>query len=743
MKQEIAAKISGTTGVSLKQTLAVLRLLEEGATIPFIARYRKEATGELDEVRILALRDAYQQAEELEKRRSSIIASLEERELLTEDLEKKIRAAVSMTRLEDLYLPFRPKKRTRGTAAREAGLEPLARWILDKALGAPLEEPLKKGNGAGCSGKEMEQSASSYMNPEADIDNTEKALSGARDILAESFNEDSEVRQIMRRQFESRGAMISKAARGKKEDPEAQKYRDYMDWSEPAAKAPSHRILAVLRGVEEGVLSVHFLPDEKETLNLLKKRVLGTVQQRSNAALNQVSEALEDSYKRLIAPALETAFRKECKERADKEAIGVFASNVRELLMAAPLGQKRVLALDPGLRTGCKLVCLSAQGALLHQGVIYPLPPKKQEAESAREIRRLCETWDIEALAVGNGTGGREAEGFARRAVKGLKTRSGSDIAVVMVNESGASIYSASEVAREEFPDQDLTVRGAVSIGRRLMDPLAELVKIDPRSIGVGQYQHDVNQKELQQSLDDVVRSCVNAVGVEVNTASKQLLSYVSGISPRTAGSIQKYRDEKGPFQSREALKKVSGLGPKAFEQAAGFLRIRGGKNPLDQSAVHPESYPVVEQMARDRDCSPAELMLGKELRKEIPLERYVTEKTGMPTLKDILQELEKPGRDPREGFEAFEFSDSVHEIEDLQEGMILPGIVTNVTAFGAFVDLGVHQDGLVHISQLADRFVRDPEEVVKVNQKVTARVMEVDLKRRRISLSMKGLSRD
>jgi len=731
MKSSISSAISRETGIRENKVEAVIRLLDEGCTIPFIARYRKEATGELDEVQILTIRDLAEKIKELEKRRETILSSLKERELLTGELAEEIAKATSLTQLEDIYLPFRPKKRTRGSKAREAGLEPLAQWLLKQAAGSDFAHLSEPASGQKTDINTISREAEKFINLEMGIKEVDTALAGARDILAEQINETPQIRQTLRRMFENKAAMGSKAARGKKEVPEAARYRDYFNWSEPASKAPSHRILAVLRGTAEGWLSCHFLPDEDEAIQLLEKRILGKNSAGTNAAAQQIQLAISEGYKRLTAPSLETELKTQCKERADREAIEVFASNVRELLMSSPLGQKRVMALDPGLRTGCKLVCLNEQGDLLHHSVIYPLPPHGKKEESARIILQLCREWHIEALAVGNGTGGREAEQFAASTLKGK------DIPVIMVNESGASVYSASTVAREEFPDQDVTVRGAVSIGRRLMDPLAELVKIDPKSIGVGQYQHDVNQKELQQSLDDVVSSCVNAVGVEVNTASKELLSYVSGISARTARAICSYREKNGPFADRRELLKVSGLGEKAFEQSAGFLRISGGKNPLDASAVHPESYGVVQQMAEDLHCSIGDLTRDKSLRSKIKPESYVSDSIGLPTLKDILSELEKPGRDPREAFEAFQFSNAVHNMEDLEEGMILPGIITNVTAFGAFVDIGVHQDGLVHISQLADHFVKDPSDVVKVNQKVEVKVIDVDLSRKRIGLSM------
>ncbi|MDA3851797.1 MAG: Tex family protein [Spirochaetaceae bacterium] len=737
MNQEIISLISKETRLKPKAIEAVIQLLEEGSTIAFIARYRKEVTGSLDEVQIITIRDSYSRLQELDKRRQAIIKSLEERQLITQELSMAIKKASTLNELEDIYLPYRPKKRTRGTIAREAGLEPLAQWLLNQANGALWEKPLSQGQQPGLSSKALEKQAEDFLNVEAKIKEKEDALAGARDILAEHFNENAQLRQGLRKIFTEKGLMSSKAARGKKDDPQAQRYRDYFEWSEMAHRAPSHRILAILRGSNEGYLSHHFLPDEEEAVFWLQQQVLGKNSPSSNSAAEQVLLALQEGYKRLTSTSLETEYQKTLKERADHEAIKVFADNVRELLMASPLGQKRILALDPGLRTGCKLVCLGNQGELLHHGVIYPLPPKSQEAESAALLLKLCREYRIEALAVGNGTGGRETEEFLR---KGLKSM---DLPVIMVNESGASIYSASQAARDEFPNQDITVRGAVSIGRRLMDPLAELVKIDAQSIGVGQYQHDVDQKALSQSLDDVVRSCVNAVGVELNTASKQLLSHVSGISPRIAGAICLHRQKTGPFKSRVELKKVSGLGPKVFEQSAGFLRISGASNPLDSSAVHPESYPVVKQMAQDLGSNIPTLMDQAELRKRIEIQNYVSETVGLPTLKDIIIELEKPGRDPREAFELFQFSEAVHEMDDLEEGMILPGKVTNVTAFGAFVDIGVHQDGLVHISQLADRFVQDPADVVKVNQNVQVKVMEVDIKRRRIGLSMKAVEQN
>ena len=752
MNHEGIEHISIKTGISTKQVGAVARLLEEGATIPFIARYRKEATGELDEVQIALIRDTGETWTELEKRRSAVLKSLEERELLSPELKESVSRAETMTELEDIYLPFRPKKKTRGSAAREAGLEPLAEWLLNKASGGSLEAPLKGPGGKGAGSGAVLSEAVKYTNPEKGIQTDREALEGARDILAEVFNENTILRRELRKIFNSKALLESKSVSGKEE--EGAKYRDYFAWSEPAEKAPSHRILAVLRGTGEGFLSSRFRPPEEEILPYLVSAVTGgkssagAVKNRvKGSALDWVIEAVEDGYRRLTAPSLETELRNHLRDRAGTQAIDVFAGNLRELLLASPLGSKRTLAVDPGLRTGCKIVCLDSRGELMEHTVIYPLPPHSKTDQSRKILRELCGKYDIEAVAVGNGTGGREAETFVRDALEDLPSGDGrasgsTGIPVIMVNESGASVYSASAAAREEFPDEDVTVRGAVSIGRRLMDPLAELVKIDPKSIGVGQYQHDVDQKQLKKALDDVVLSCVNGVGVELNTASVRLLSYVSGISDRTAKAIITRRKESGDFRNREELKKVSGLGPKAFEQCAGFIRIRGGNNPLDSSAVHPESYPVVEKMASDLGSSSIELMENPELRKKINIKNYITDKTGLPTLKDIMAELEKPGRDPRPSFEVFSFALDVHVPEDLREGMVLPGIVTNVTAFGAFVDVGVHQDGLVHISQISDSFVKDPADILKTGMKVKVKVLDVDLKRKRIGLSMKGLGR-
>jgi len=708
MDERHISKIAGELGLNVPQVQATAGLLREGATIPFIARYRKEVTGSLDEVQITAIRDRVDQLAELDKRREAILKSLEERQLLTEELKGKILKAETMSVLEDIYLPFRPKRRTRATVAKERGLEPLAQILFAQEEKDPLAEALP------------------FVDPEKSVPSVEEALSGARDIIAEWISEDPSARAALRDLFASRGVFRTKVITGK--EAEGSKYRDYFGWEEPVPKAPSHRILAMRRGENEGILILRILPPEPEALAILERLFV----KGENACSLQVRLAMEDGYPRLLSSSMETEIRLETKKRADEEAIRVFADNLRQLLMAPPLGQKNVLAIDPGLRTGCKTVCLDRQGKLLHNETIFPLLSDKGREESAQRVLELLSKFQIEAVAVGNGTGGRETEAFIRSLpLPGA-------IPLVLVNESGASVYSASKVAREEFPDHDVTVRGAVSIGRRLMDPLAELVKIDPKSIGVGQYQHDVDQPALKRSLDDGVASCVNAVGVEANMASAQLLTYVSGLGPQLAANILAWRNENGPFASREALKKVPRLGPKAFEQAAGFLRIQGGKNPLDASAVHPESYPVVEAMAADLGCAVEDLMREEALRRKIDLSRYVTEKAGLPTLNDILKELAKPGRDPRQDFEVFRFAEGIERIEDLREGMKLDGIVTNVTAFGAFVDIGVHQDGLVHVSQLSDRFVKEPHQVVKVQQKVRVIVLAVDLERKRISLSMK-----
>lgn len=718
MSEAHCSVIAAELGIAEKQVQAVEELLAEGATVPFIARYRKEMTGSLDEVAITAARDRLAQLEELDKRREVILQSLEERDLLTEELRSAIEGAETMAVLEDIYLPYRPKRRTRATMAREKGLEPLAEKLFSQERDIyPLQE------------------AAAFVNEELGVDSPEDALAGARDIIAEWVNEDAETRQAMRERFSINGTLASRVMEDKEQ--QAAKYRDYFDWQEPVSMAPSHRVLAMFRGEKEGYLRLSIRPPEDEALEYL----LGRYVKDKNPCAEQVAGAVEDSYKRLLSNSMETEVRHGARERADNEAIRVFARNLREILMAAPLGQKAVLAIDPGYRTGCKIACLDQQGKFLYTDNIYPTQSESKKEQAAKAIHDLVGRFSIEAIAIGNGTASRETESF----IRGLGlTKS---VHIVMVNESGASVYSASEVARQEFPDQDVTVRGAVSIGRRLMDPLAELVKIDPKSIGVGQYQHDVDQGKLKQCLDDVVMSCVGNVGVEVNTASKELLSYVSGLGPSLAKNIVDYRNQNGPFCNREELRKVHRLGAKAFEQAAGFLRIRGAADhPLDASAVHPESYAIVDRMAKDLSCTVRDLMDSEELRRKIDLEHYVTDTVGLPTLNDIMRELAKPGRDPRDRFEAFSFADEVNTLEDLKEGMKLPGVVTNVTNFGAFVDIGVHQDGLVHISELADRFVKNPADVVKVNQRVDVTILAVDKDRKRISLSMRknsDISRD
>jgi len=676
-------KIAIELSLNAKQVKATAELFEQEATVPFIARYRKEATDGLDEVAITAIRDRLLQLEELDKRREAILKSLEEHGHLTDELKEKVMAAETMAVLEDIYLPYRPKRRTRATVAREKGLEPLAEAIFAQEI----EDPHKE--------------AEAYVDLEKGVASVDEALAGARDIIAEGINEDSEARAKMRAMFAEEGAFHCKGIEGKEE--EGAKFRDYFDWTELVSASPSHRVLAMRRGEKEGVLSLRIYPPEERAIGLLERLFVKT----EGATAEQVKLAIEDGHKRLLSLGMETEIRVETKKRADAEAIDVFKGNLRELLLAAPFGERSLMAIDPGFRTGCKLVCLDPQGTLLHNDTVYPGQGDKRDAEASEKIRSYCDQFSIEAIAVGNGTGGRELETFIRGL--GLPDK----IAIVMINESGASVYSASVAAREEFPDQDLTVRGAVSIGRRMLDPLAELVKIDAKSIGVGQYQHDVDQTALKTGLDDSVMSCVNAVGVEVNTASKQILTYVSGLGPTLAQNILSYRKENGPFKTRADLTNVPRLGPKAYEQAAGFLRIRNSENALDASAVHPESYGVVDAMARDLGCTVADLMKDPALRGKIDIKRYVTDTVGLPTLSDILKELAKPGRDPREQFEAFQFADGVQTLEDLKPGTSLPGIVTNVTAFGAFVDVGVHQDGLVHVSQLADRFVKNPADLV------------------------------
>ena len=710
MKENYISKISRDTAVAEHRVRATIELLEKGATVPFIARYRKEATGSLDEVVVTTIRDQLVQLAELGERRKAILKSLEERALLTDELAERVNAAESMTVLEDIYLPYRPKRHTRATIAREKDLEPLAKliWNQDDGIEPRVE-------------------AQEYVDEEKGVADAEEALAGARDIMAEWMSEDMTARARVRVLYATRGVLRSRVTKDNEE--RGANYRDYFEWEELLATAPSHRVLAIFRGEKEGFLSLRISPPEEAGIEILE----GLYVKANNLSAEQVGIALQDGFKRLLGPSIESEARNAAKTRADQTAIKVFADNLKELLLASPLGGKTTLAVDPGFRTGAKLACLDRQGKLLHHDTIYPLLGERQVLEAGQKVRYLVDRWQIESVAIGNGTGGRETEAFFR----GLGL--GHHISLILVNESGASIYSASEVAREEFPDHDLTVRGAVSIGRRLMDPLAELVKLDPRSMGVGQYQHDVDQIQLKEKLDDVVTSCVNAVGVDVNTASKQLLTYVSGIGPQLAKNIVNYRDENGNFPNRNALKKVPRLGPKSFEQAAGFLRVHGD-NPLDASAVHPERHAVVREMANKLGQSISDLLKDSELRQKVDLNEYVRGDLGLPTLNDIMEELARPGRDPRQEFEEFSYSEEINAIEDIKPGMIIPGIVTNVTDFGAFIDIGVHQDGLVHISQLADKFVRNPGDVVKVQQKVSVVVLDVDLSRRRISLSMKGL---
>ena len=703
-------KISELLNIDLKSISATIELLDEGGTVPFISRYRKEATGSLDEVQIMQIRDEIERLRQLEQRRDSILKSIDSQNKLTPELKEKILSAETLNKLEDLYLPYKPKRRTKATIAREKGLEPLAQFILEQNNNLVFEE------------------AEKYISEESQVSSVLDALQGARDIISEIISEDSVVRENIRELFKKTGIIKSHVIKGKED--EGEKFEDYFEWEEKLMTCPSHRMLAMRRGEKEDVLILDITVDTEEALALIEKKIITS---RGEAA-NQIKEAIEDGYKRLLQPSIEAEMRLLTKHQADEKAIIVFADNLKELLLAAPLGQKAILGIDPGFKSGCKVVALNKQGKLLEETVIYPHEPQRKITEAEMVILAYCQKHNIEAIAIGNGTASRETEQFVRNIDVLPKT-----IPVIVVSEAGASVYSASEVAREEFAAYDLTVRGAVSIGRRLADPLAELVKIDPKSIGVGQYQHDVDQTQLKNKLDEVVSACVNAVGVELNTSSKQLLSYVSGIGPVLAQNIVDYRNENGEFTSRKDLKNVPRMGEKVFELCAGFLRVKNGKHPLDKSAVHPESYHIVEKMATDLNCSIDELIEKKDLRKQIQLQNYVTDTVGLPTLKDILSELEKPGRDPRKSFEIFSFDENVHEISDLREGMKLPGIVTNVTNFGAFVDVGVHQDGLVHISQLADEFVDDPNKIVKVGQKVWVNVTEVDVKRKRIALSMKG----
>ncbi len=710
--EKILTTISRELGLDEKQVDAVADLLDQGATIPFIARYRKEATDSLDEVAIAAVRDRVQALKELWARKEAILKSLTERELLTQELNRAIDLAGSMTELEDLYEKFRPKKRTRAMDAREKGLAPLADFLLAQKH------------------QDLMAEAGKFVWPDKGVASVEEALAGARDILAETITEEPRVRAGVRDLFVAKALILSRVKKGKEE--EGSKFQDYFDWSEPASKAPSHRILAMLRGKEQGILTVHVLPEEDLALARVEGFFLRHPSKSNPEIQAQVREALRDGYKRLLSKSMEKEILALLKLGADQQAIEVFARNLRELLLSPPLGEKQVMALDPGFRTGCKVVCLSAQGQLLHHGVIFP--HDRGEDKARETLARLVREFNIQAVAIGNGTAGRETEAFVRQ--MGLAP----GIEIIMVNESGASVYSASDIARQEFPDHDITVRGAVSIGRRLMDPLAELVKIDPKAIGVGQYQHDVDQKLLRNSLDDVVKSCVNQVGVEANTASKELLAQVSGLNATMAANMVAHRNEHGPFTMRRDFLKVPRLGPKAFEQAAGFLRIRNGKNPLDNSGIHPESYDLVARMADQAGCPIEELMGNGQRLEKIDLNSLFAPGVGLPTLTDIVHELASPGRDPRQRFQAFSFDDTIHQITDLSPGMVVPGIVTNVTAFGAFVDIGVHQDGLVHISQLADRYVKDPNQVVSVQQQVRVRVLEVDVQRRRIALSMKNI---
>lgn len=708
--QKYFKAIAAALGIKLNQVEAVAQLLDGGATVPFISRYRKEATGGLDEVAVFDIETQYHKFVELDKRKQTVIETIAEQGKLTEDLKRQIDETLDSTTLEDIYLPYKPKKRTRATVAKEQGLEPLAAWLMRQQSGDPEETAIKYVKG--------------------DIDSEEMALAGARDIIAEWVSENAVARQRVRNCFNHKAIVSSHVIKGKESD--AVKYEDYYDFSEPLRRCPSHRMLAMRRGEAEGFLRVNIEPEGTDVADMLHRQFL----KADNAASRQVKMAIDDSYKRLIQPSIENEFKKLSKEKADKEAIDVFSVNLRQLLLAAPLGQKRIIALDPGFRTGCKLVCLDETGNLLYNQAIYPHPPQNEWAESQETLRQLAKKYRCEAIAIGNGTASRETEALVR------SVKFDSPVQIFVVSENGASVYSASQAARDEFPDYDVTVRGAVSIGRRLMDPLAELVKIDPKSIGVGQYQHDVDQTALKESLDFVVESCVNQVGVNLNTASMHLLSYVSGLGPKLAQNIVDYRKENGSFASRQQLKKVPRLGDKAFEQSAAFLRIPGAKNPLDNSAVHPESYAVVDRMASDLGCTVSDLIADATLRSRIDLKRYLSATTGMPTLLDIKAELEKPGRDPRSAIQEFAFAEGIHTIDDLEEGMVVPGIVTNVTNFGAFVDIGVHQDGLVHISQLADKYVSNPNDVVSLHQHVMVKVSGVDYVRGRISLSMKGVNK-
>ena len=711
MIQDFHRMISAVLGISEKQISQTLDLLENGATIPFISRYRKEVTGGLDEVQIESIKTHYEKLSETAKRKETILSTIQEQGKLTAELQKRIEETWENTLLEDIYLPYKPKRKTRAEAARQKGLEPLATLLMLQREPHP------------------EERAAGYV--KGDVKNVEDALKGARDIIAEHVSEDERARNSVRSSFVRQGTLTAKVVKGKEE--EAAKYRDYFDYSESLRRCSSHRLLAIRRAEAEGLLKVSISPNDEECAERLERQFVRS----NNACGQQVAEAVQDAYKRLLKPSIETEFATQSKERADEEAIKVFAENLRQLLLASPLGQKRVMGIDPGFRTGCKVVCLDAQGNLLHNENIYPHPPVSKQKEAFAKLQMMMESYKIDAVAIGNGTASRETEEFLKH------QRFNRDIQIFIVSEQGASIYSASKIARDEFPDYDVTVRGAVSIGRRLMDPLAELVKIDPKSIGVGQYQHDVDQTKLKKSLDQTVENCVNLVGVNLNTASSHLLTYISGLGPQLAQNIVNYRAENGAFTSRKELMKVPRMGAKAFEQCAGFLRIPQAKNPLDNTAVHPESYCIVEQMAKDLDCSVAELIASRELRLKINPERYLSPTVGMPTLKDILQELDKPGRDPRGPIKIFEFDKNVRTISDLREGMELPGIVGNITNFGAFVDIGIKENGLVHLSQLADRFISDPNEVVSIHQHIRVKVLSIDMDRKRIQLTMKGVEQN
>ena len=725
MEKNIIAKlIAGALNLQERAVANTLSLLEEGCTIPFISRYRKERTGGLDEVQIAAISDRYDKLKEIQKRKETVTKTITDLGKMTPELQQRIEACWDATELEDIYLPYKPKRRTRAQVAREQGLEPLAKLLL-------LQRE-----------RDPERAANSQLSTLHSQLSVADAIKGAQDIIAETVSEDERSRQQLRNAFSRQAFIVSKVVKAKADTDEAAKYSDYFDWEEPLKRCSSHRLLAMRRGEAEGILRISITPDDEEAIDRLKRHYV-----YGNTPCGRlVAEAVEDGYKRLLKPAIETEFAALSKEKADEEAIRVFAENLRQLLLGAPLGQKRVMGVDPGFRTGCKVVCLDAQGNLLHHEAIFPHPPVNKRTEAAVAILKMVKRYQIEAISIGNGTASRETDHFIKDALAGkynidtdLKSQTSTlKPQVFVVSEDGASVYSASKIARDEFPDEDVTVRGAVSIGRRLMDPLAELVKIDPKSIGVGQYQHDVDQTKLKHSLDQTVESCVNSVGVNLNTASQHLLMYVSGLGPVLAKNIVDYRRENGAFTSRAQLKKVPRLGPSAFQQCAGFLRIPGAKNPLDNSAVHPESYPIVEQMAKDQGCTVVDLINNKEKREAVDIKRYVTTEVGIPTLTDIMKELEKPGRDPREQLEEFEFDKNVASIDDLVEGMVLPGIVTNITNFGAFVDIGVHQDGLVHISQMANRRIAHPLDVVKLHQHIQVRVIEVDRRRNRISLSMK-----